>query len=91
MEKTDLDLVVAGEFAWGNVRHIYPVGPYAIVEYVDREGKVCFHPYVRGEDTCWSLETFDTALIAAVAFANGQPGTMAQAACRVLCLDPQRV
>ena len=57
-------------FPWGTLRKLHDVGHrYTIAEYIvsDASHSTRFHVYVDGESTSQSADTFDGALIVAIA------------------------
>lgn len=58
------------KFPWGKIVATHEIGPYAIVEYVAKDG-IGYHVYVDGKDTCRGSTSFDGALLVAIAYKCG--------------------
>jgi hypothetical protein len=68
-------------FLWGAIIQVHTVGPYAIIEYLekvpvnrdDKTRRVMFHIEVEGKDAHRSYETLDAALAGAIAYRHEGP------------------
>jgi len=73
------------DFVWGVVVEVHEVGPYSIVEHLDKEDHRIFHPYVEGRDTNCGCTTIEGALLQAMAVKHiGHNTDFSFLACRAL-------
>lgn len=86
----------AKKFTWGTPLARHEIGDFQIVEYVDDKefvnrqselGRIYFHAYVGGKDTCQSATTLEGALIIAIAYKYDGPNHGAMYAARVLGIE----
>lgn len=68
---TDLEAIrkTPLRFTWGTITKFHEVGPYTLVEYMDRlnRDETAFHIYVDGKCTSTSAATLEGAIVLAIA------------------------
>lgn len=63
-------LCIEQEFNWGPILKTHVIGEYQIIEYMDKDDTIRFHPYLNFKSSHAAYTSLDTALIGIIAANN---------------------
>jgi len=72
-------------YTWGEIITIHEVAIYSIIEYKNKDGNILFNPYLRGDDTRHSFNSFDKAMIFVISLKHLKNINEADYSVRFIC------